>query len=413
MIKPMIPSNERLRLEDLYSFDVLDTEPEMSYDDITHLAASICDAPIAMINLIDSDRVWFKSVYGGEQGECERDIAFCAHSITQEASLIINDSRQDERFHDNPMTLADPPVIFYAGTPLKTPNGYNIGSLCIVDHKPRQLSVNQIKAIEVLARQIVHQLELRRSHQKISHQNSLIKQQHEQIVQSAKLSSMGLFAAGMAHEINNPLAIILSHNQVNKKLLEKKEIDKLASSFETIDKTGKRIKNIIDSLRKISRDESSEALKPSNLNEILDDSLSIVSSKIKESGAEIIINIDKSIEIFCHPGELSQVLINLVGNSCDAIKKEDERWVEIKSEETSEYFIVSVIDSGNGISHKIASKIMDPFFTTKDIGQGTGLGLSISKGLLKSQKAELEYDYECENTKFDIKIPKSLLKRSA
>ncbi len=154
-----------------------------------------------------------------------------------------------------------------------------------------------------------------------------------------------------------------------------------------------------------------EKLEPCKLNDVLDHSLSAVSQKAKRHETQIIKNIDKNIELSCDPQELSKVLTHLIDNSCDAIKDEYHKWVEVKSHEDSENLILSVIDSGEGISHEITNSIMEPYFTTKE--RGSGLGLSDSKSILEAHNSSLEYDYDADNTKFDIKIPKELLKESA
>lgn len=157
-----LPSNEFARLKALYQYQILDSEPEVAFDDLTKLAASICGTPIALISLVDAQRQWFKSKLGIDAVETTRDIAFCSHTILQPEILIIPDALTDERFVDNPAVTGSPHVRFYAGVPLRTDEGYALGSICVTDCVPREMNSGQIEALQALGRQVIAQLELRR-----------------------------------------------------------------------------------------------------------------------------------------------------------------------------------------------------------------------------------------------------------
>lgn len=154
--------NEVRRLKVLWQYDVLDTVPEEVFDDLTDLAAHICEAPIALISLVDEDRQWFKSRVGLSVGETSRDISFCAHAILKSDLFIVPDATKDPRFKNNPLVAGKDKIRFYAGAPLVTPDGYALGTLCVLDKKPRNLSPDQEQALRVLAHHVVSQLELRR-----------------------------------------------------------------------------------------------------------------------------------------------------------------------------------------------------------------------------------------------------------
>ena len=157
-----LPKNEKQRLKVLWQYSVLDTMPEEIFDDLTELAARICEAPVAMITLVDEDRQWFKAKVGVSINETSRDISFCAHAITQPGLFIVPDATRDERFAKNPLVKSDPKVRFYAGAPLVSPDGYALGTLCVIDKVPRELRPEQKQALRILARHVVSQLELRR-----------------------------------------------------------------------------------------------------------------------------------------------------------------------------------------------------------------------------------------------------------
>ena len=157
------PSDEKERLAALRSYHILDTDPEQEFDDITLLASRVCATPMAMISLIDEHRQWFKSKVGEIARESSRDVSFCAHGILQSDVFVVEDARADQRFADNPLVTGGPELRYYAGSPLITPGGRALGMICVADVVPRDLKPDQREALQALSRQVVTQLELRRT----------------------------------------------------------------------------------------------------------------------------------------------------------------------------------------------------------------------------------------------------------
>lgn len=158
-----IPQDEAIRLKVLRQYQILDTDPEAAFDDLTRLAAYICGTPVALVSLLDTDRQWFKSKIGWNATQTPRDIAFCNHTIRQHNVFIVTDALTDERFATNPLVTSQPHIRFYAGVPLVTLDGYVLGTLCVIDYVPRELSSEQVEALQALGRQAIAQLEIRRN----------------------------------------------------------------------------------------------------------------------------------------------------------------------------------------------------------------------------------------------------------
>lgn len=163
MLRPVLPDNENARLSALREFQILDTDFEPAYDDLTVLTAQICGTPIALISLVDADRQWFKSAVGLAVRQTSRELSLCAHAIHQTTPFIVPDTQADERFFDNPLVTGEPKIRFYAGIPLISREGYALGTLCALDRQPRQLTPEQLNGLRILTDQVLRLLELRRT----------------------------------------------------------------------------------------------------------------------------------------------------------------------------------------------------------------------------------------------------------
>jgi GAF domain-containing protein len=156
-----VPANEIERLRTLRSYKILDTRPEERFDELTQLAALICDAPISLISLLDSDRQWFKSRFGLDMQETPRAQAFCTHAIMQPEIFVVPDAAKDERFAQNPLVAGETHIRFYAGAPLAARDGHLLGTLCVMDRQPHALTDAQRRALGILSRLVIANIELR------------------------------------------------------------------------------------------------------------------------------------------------------------------------------------------------------------------------------------------------------------
>lgn len=242
------------------------------------------------------------------------------------------------------------------------------------------------------------------------------KEQEQSFLQNSKMSSLGEMSSGIAHEINNPLAIIGGVAQQIQRMIDREQVDlpRIKKGIETINQTVDRIAKIIHGLRSFAREGSNDPFIQSEAKKIISDTLELCKSKFLHS--DIMIDVTGSnsiIHLDCRPYQISQVLLNLLNNSYDAIKELNEKWVRIETVESAQHVDISVIDSGKGIPKQLLPKIMQPFFTTKATDKGTGLGLSVASGILKSHGGSLVIDENYPNTKFTMRIPKKHEKSAA
>ncbi|RZA20867.1 MAG: PAS domain-containing protein [Proteobacteria bacterium] len=233
--------------------------------------------------------------------------------------------------------------------------------------------------------------------------------QREKLVASSKMSSLGEMAGGVAHEINNPLTIIIGQANRLRRKLERGTVTPTDISVELtkIESTAHRIAKIIKGLRSFSRDSENDPMELTSVNQILDDTLELCQEKIKHNSIKLSIGQVSQAKIRCRPGQISQVVLNLLSNATDAVETLNERWIKIETDtdESRGEILISVTDSGNGIDKTIWDKLMQPFFTTKDVGKGTGLGLSISRGITEAHGGSLQYDRGSEHTRFLLRLP--------
>ena len=181
-----IPENEEQRLEWLRECEILDTLPETAFDEVARMAADLCRVPIAAINLVDRDRQWSKAAVGQDKTQDSRTVSFCAHTIVEGDLMVVSDALGDARFAGNPLVTGDPNIRFYAGAPLVTSEGFALGSLCVVDRVPRQLTAEQAALLRLLARQVVGRIELMRH---IALQNRLMEDRERLLTEARETAA--------------------------------------------------------------------------------------------------------------------------------------------------------------------------------------------------------------------------------
>ena len=365
--------DEAERLKALYDYDVLDTDAEKIFDDLTQLASQICATPVALISLIDPNRQWFKSKVGLDANETPRDIAFCAHAIHQKEIFEVEDTLQDERFFDNPLVTSAPNIRFYAGAPLISPSGHAIGTLCVIDTKPNRLTQDQRQALEVLGRSVISQMELRKNIKQLQQAN-----EHKTT-----------FLSNMSHELRTPLNAIIGFSRL---MLDEVKHHQLPIKFSEyighIDYSGRRLLSVVNSvidLNKIEAGMMQVQTESICLRQFIKDLEGMLAITANEKDVVFSVNISDTLppDLTIDHAKISQIITNLVHN---AIKFTDSgKWVKMELSFNNEHLVITVADQGVGISSTDQTKLFDKF---QQVGQaksseGSGLGLSITQGLVK------------------------------
>lgn len=404
MIKASTPEDELSRLKDLYEYDVLDTEAEKSFDDLTLLASDICETPISLISLVDPDRQWFKSKQGIDVAETARDISFCSHAILENQVFEVQNALTDTRFHDNPLVTNDPNIRFYAGAPLITPRGNAIGTLCVISDKPKKLSSKQINALTVLSKEVIAQLELRLNNKKLvmalekqkAHNKELEKLKEEADTANNTKSK---FLANMTHELRTPLHGILNLAElaISEGTTEEKD-----NTLKSILKSAHYLSNIVNDILDFSKIEAGKLEIEHinfNLNDVISDVIKPQLQQASAKGIKLIKSVDPKIaeNLKGDPLRVSQILNNLCSNAIKFTKTgQVELKVSIKSSTLQTQLLkFEVIDTGLGINETVQEHLFKEFHqadssTSREYG-GTGLGLSICARLSELMQGKLSF----------------------
>ncbi len=400
MLKPEKHEKERERLKELESYSILDTLSETDYDNITAIAAAICGTQISVISLVDDKRQWFKSNRGLDVTETPREQSFCAHAINdQENVLIVEDARIDIRFHDNPAVISDPAVIFYAGVPLISDNGLPLGTLCVMDQKPKLLSESQIQSLRALGHQVMNILNLRKT--KLTLEKTLENLEEKNL-------ELERFAYVAAHDLKSPLNGIVGLSQLLSENYSSQIDDEGKEILSLIAKSSDNLRNLIDGLLEYSRCDKvlKENKSQINLDSLVDDFTGLfvyeknLTLELKTSITDIVLN----------RAALEQVLINLVTNS---IKYNDKKNVEIEIgvSETTTHYKFYVQDNGPGIALENQEKIFDIFkiMDNQDRfgNKGNGIGLATVKKVIENSGGTIKIKSEpTKGAKFIFTIEK-------
>lgn len=389
---PCAPDEEE-RVLSLEHLEVLDSAPEQGFDDVVLLATTLCDTPIALVSLVDRERQWFKACIGLPVSETHRDLAFCAHAILEpDEVLVVEDATQDPRFRHSALVLGPPHIRFYAGAPIRTDAGQPLGTVCVIDTRPRTLSDTQRTALQALARQTAALLHLRlHEAQREQRASELVDQleqaqaQHREAQESLRharrVSSLGMLTASIAHDVNNLLQVLSASLQMAQlRARRPADVERFSQTgLQAVEQGGKLIRQLLASVR-----QDGPELACIDISDRIQTYHALLAGTLGES-IELTLDLAaRDVGVMCDEVQLQAVVLNLLSNSRDAMNGRGHVHIATRLLQLTDdpqlndgaYLILSVRDDGPGMSQELASKVFDPFFTTKQAGQGTGLGLA-------------------------------------
>ncbi len=382
MIGPGLPSDEPRRLQRLRELALLDTAAEPLLDAFTTLACDVTGMPIALISLVDADRQWFKSAVGLPQGgETSREVSFCGHVVAGTDTLFeVPDARLDRRFHDNPLVTGDPGIRHYAGAPLTLPGGERIGTVCLIDRTPGQLSAEHRRFLEQLSATIVHVLLLRG--QELDQRRAL-----ELALAQAERASRAKsdFLAAMSHEIRTPINGVLG---LSRMLASSALPEREAGWVRTLDQCASTLLALVNGVLDLSKIEAGQMLLERtalDLRALAGELAGMFRFRAAECGLGFVLDIDPALpqHVLGDPLRLRQVLTNLLGNAAK-FTGAGQFGLAVR-QGPGDTVSFDVHDTGPGIAPAVQQQLFRPYVqadaSVARTHQGSGLGLAIVREL--------------------------------
>jgi len=389
MIAPPIPNNEQKRLQDLFETELLDTPKESEFDDIVKLASQICNMPISLITLVDSNRQWFKAKVGLDSDETSREVSFCGHAILQDQLFEVQDALNDDRFFDNPLVIEDPSIRFYAGYPLITNTGNRLGTLCVIDRIPRKLTDEQIFALKVLSGNVIKIAELRQKNKHLSHMAETHK----------KMTSI------LAHDVRSPMVSIKGIIDYKKAGLfgEEEAEEMMDIALEQLSNTLQMVDDVVDWGQSQLKyyDVQKEIV---NLREVVNTIFGYEALKARIKNNELLNHVD-DMQLLTDKNAITFIIRNLVSN---ANKFTENGEIRVSAVKTPNHIDIYIEDTGAGMAEEISSKL----FTNATVSatgtkneKGNGLGLLLVNEYINKLNGAISVESAIgAGTRFTIKL---------
>jgi signal transduction histidine kinase len=382
-----IPENEAERIQTLRKYQILDTPEEAEFNDVVKLASQICDVPISLITLIDTDRQWFKANLGLDSKETGRKESFCSHAILGNELFEVNDATKDERFSANPLVLNDPNIRFYAGVPLITKSGHSLGTLCVIDKQPKQLTQPQSFALHVLANQVIKLFESRLNNKALEEEKQKLDRISEQ---QNKIISM------IAHDVRGPLASLKSIISLSQsKIISKEEEDKLMGMASAqLDTTIDLLTNLVE-WGKMNMEQENELLSNVNLFQLVQDKLTKFQVVASLKGNQLINLVAEDLTLCTDSDAIRFILRNLITN---ANKYTTNGMITIIGKKENNQTIIGVCDTGVGMTEKTKQRLFQGTYVESQKGtlneNGSGLGLMLVQDFITALKGKITVESE-------------------
>lgn len=390
---PLKPAHEAERLEALKNYDILDSAPEQDFDEIVELASMICETPISTITLIDEARQWFKAKIGLEDSETSRDTAFCAHAINQDEVMIVTDATKDKRFIDNPYVTGSPDIRFYAGMPLITPDGFKLGTLCVIDKKPKNLLPHQLFALQVLSKQVIKLMELRKKVFELQRMNET----HRKL-----LSVIG-------HDLRSPLTSLYGLLELSEKYELppdefKKKLPDVRQGFTAANTL------LLNLLEWATSQFESNGIKRKVvfLRNIVDQIIENNEQQFGQKGNVIENLIDSTIQVLADENMVRTIFRNLILN---ANKFTNNGRITISAQSVKNMLEICIADTGIGMDESQLNKMFNWDKRSSTLGtngeRGSGFGLLVSQEFVENNGGRIRVESSLDQgSRFYFTLPR-------
>jgi len=365
---------ESKRLAALKALNILDTPPEVDFDDIVELCAEVCNAPICLITVIEEERQWFKAKVGLDVDQTPRELAFCTFCILQDGIFEIEDTHKDERVADNPLVTGEPFIRAYAGAPIWTKDGFPIGSLCVIKKEPSKLNAFQRKTLTILANQVSKQMELRMGNTELREVTQELNAHRDNLQQIIRV---------IGHDLRNPIGGLTSMLEILSQEFETFDQDDIKDYLTEMITSSNQAFSLLENLLEWSKAEagmSTKKIEPVDLTALICEVLDSVAPMAFAKELEVIENIQPELQLSLDKRMIASVLRNLLTNAIKFSNKQGR--IELKAEVIKDSVRVEVRDFGVGMEadqvdallcHK---KISSTYGTSGEKGIGIGIGLT-------------------------------------
>lgn len=384
---PEIEENERIEI--LQKYEILNTPPDNSFDGITKLTAQLLNVPISVISLVDSDRIWFKSRYGLEISEITRDNGFCTSAIKGDDFYMVEDARKDPRTQKNPLVTGDPGLQFYAAVPLKTKEGHNLGTLCVMDKKSRNLSPAKRDILKSLAELVMSQIELQL-------EKKIAIRHHHKVLSTT------------AHDLKNPISIMpLLADLIMANKEDPAAIDDISKQIKD---AGRRMAKTINTLIENALENSENIhlrLKAFDLSKLIKGVVEANKAHARKKGQKLTYSFSGPCITYADHSKITEAVNNVINNAIKYSMPEKKIDVNLKSNEGKA--VIRITDEGPGLTKDDKKNLFRRFVSLSAGPTGgetsTGLGLSITKDIIEAHNGSIYAKSEGKGTSFIIELP--------
>lgn len=394
MMSVPFPKSEEDRLRELHSYAILDTPADPNFDALTELASLICGTPISLISLVDADRQWVKSSRGLEFRETTRDVSFCAYCVAANDVFVVADAHQDRRFVQNPLVLGHPNIRFYAGTPIRTPSGACLGTLCVIDHQPKALSDVQRQALQNICRTVENHLEAHRRGLELSKLHEQLKRTNDNLT---------TFMRAASHDLRGPLrTIMLMAEAIAPSVAGNEKAARFATG---IHDAANRARRLVDDLLTHARVDAGEQRGPVDLERCVGEVCADLEEVINSTRASVSV---AGLPVVQGSATAWLVIMkNLIENALKYTPRDRSPVVRVVGVQAPGLVKFEVVDNACGVDPEWSQRIFEPLvrFHSSDV-PGSGIGLATVHKLVTQMGGAVDVRRgETEGSVFTVSVP--------